>query len=50
VIGWTDAAGPPLVDSVYADYLAGAASSRGLLLLDETVAMSAASSLSGARC
>jgi len=33
VVGWTNDAGPPVVDSVYADYLAGAALVRGLLAL-----------------
>ena len=31
VLGWTNAGGPPVVDSVYADYLAGASLVRGLL-------------------
>ena len=33
VAGWTNDAGPPVVDSVYADYLAGAALVRGLVAL-----------------
>jgi allantoin racemase len=31
IIGWTNDAGPPVVDSVYADYLAGSALVRGLV-------------------
>ena len=33
IAGWTNDAGPPVVDSVYADYLAGAALVRGLVAL-----------------
>jgi allantoin racemase len=33
VAGWTNDAGPPVVDSVYADYLAGAALVQGLAAL-----------------
>ena len=33
VAGWTNDGGPPVVDSVYADYLAGAALLRGLVAL-----------------
>jgi allantoin racemase len=33
VVAWTNEAGPPIVDSLYADYLAGAALVRGLLTL-----------------
>jgi allantoin racemase len=31
ITGWTNDAGPPVVDSVYADYLAGSALVRGLV-------------------
>jgi allantoin racemase len=33
ITGWTNTAGPPVVDSVYADYLAGAALVQGLVAL-----------------
>ncbi len=33
IAGWTNDAGPPVVDSVYADYLAGSALVRGLVAL-----------------
>src|SRR5262245_15986519 len=33
VDAWTNEAGPPVVDSLYADYLAGAALVRGLVAL-----------------
>jgi allantoin racemase len=33
VAGWTNDAGPPVVDSVYSDYLAGAALVEGLMAL-----------------
>ena len=36
VAGWTNDAAPPVVDSVYADYLAGAALVRGLVALRAT--------------
>jgi allantoin racemase len=33
IVGWTNDAGPPIVDSVYADYLAGATLVQGLVRL-----------------
>ena len=31
IVGWTNQGGPPMIDSVYADYLAGASLAPGLL-------------------
>jgi allantoin racemase len=34
VIGWTNTEGPPVIDSLYADYMAGRALAKGLLDVD----------------